>query len=160
MQNLCFRPKCTISGHQSCEASILVHWTQNDVCECFSWLRLPSTHKNLQNLCFRPKCTILGYQSGKASILVHWTQNDVWECFLAFRKPCTCKRCKICVSGLTTIFRGTIVVKHPFQSIGPKIMFGSVSEHFANLQHTKICKTCVLVLIALFRGTKVVKHPF
>jgi hypothetical protein len=26
-------------------------------------------------------------------------------------------------------------VKHPFYSIGPKIMFGSVSEHFANLRH-------------------------
>jgi hypothetical protein len=27
-------PKCTISGYQSYEASILVHWTQNDVWEC------------------------------------------------------------------------------------------------------------------------------
>jgi hypothetical protein len=25
--------ECTISGYQSCEASILVHWTENDVCE-------------------------------------------------------------------------------------------------------------------------------
>jgi acid stress-induced BolA-like protein IbaG/YrbA len=40
------------------------------------------------------------------------------------------------------------------------MMFGSVSEHFANLQHVKRCKTCVLVLNAQFRGTKVVKHPF
>jgi hypothetical protein len=32
---LVFEPECTISGYQSCEASILVHWTQNDVCECF-----------------------------------------------------------------------------------------------------------------------------
>jgi hypothetical protein len=55
---------------------------------------------------------------------------------------------------------GSIVVKHPFQSIGPKIMFGSVSEHFPKLQHVKRCKTFVLVLNALFRGTKVVKHPF
>jgi hypothetical protein len=28
-------PKCTISGYQSCEISILVHWTQNDVWESF-----------------------------------------------------------------------------------------------------------------------------
>jgi hypothetical protein len=37
MQNLCFRPECTISGHQSCEASILLHWTENDVQECFTF---------------------------------------------------------------------------------------------------------------------------
>jgi hypothetical protein len=33
-ENLSFRPECTISGYQSCEASILLHWTQNDVWEC------------------------------------------------------------------------------------------------------------------------------
>jgi hypothetical protein len=27
---LLFEPECTILGYQSCEASILVHWTQND----------------------------------------------------------------------------------------------------------------------------------
>jgi hypothetical protein len=32
---LVFEPECTISGYESCEASILVHWTQNDVWECF-----------------------------------------------------------------------------------------------------------------------------
>jgi hypothetical protein len=31
---LVFEPECTISRYQSCEASILVHWTQNDVWEC------------------------------------------------------------------------------------------------------------------------------
>jgi hypothetical protein len=40
------------------------------------------------------------------------------------------------------------------------MMFGSVSEHFANLRHIKRCKTCVSSLNALFRGTEVVKHPF
>jgi hypothetical protein len=85
MQNLCFGTKCNISGYQSCEASILVHWTQNDVCECFRWFRKPLARKNLQNLCFGPKCTISGYQSFETSILVLWTQNDVWGCFRAFR---------------------------------------------------------------------------
>jgi hypothetical protein len=33
---LVFEPECTISGYQSCEASILVHWTENDVCEGFT----------------------------------------------------------------------------------------------------------------------------
>jgi hypothetical protein len=39
-------------------------------------------------------------------------------------------------------------------------MFGSVSEHFANLRHVERCKTCVSGLNALFRGTEVAKHPF
>jgi hypothetical protein len=40
------------------------------------------------------------------------------------------------------------------------MMFGSVSEQFANLQHVKRCKTCVSGLNALFCSTEVVKHPF
>jgi hypothetical protein len=39
-------------------------------------------------------------------------------------------------------------------------MFGSVTEHFANLRHIKRCKTYVSGLNVLFRGTEVVKHPF
>jgi hypothetical protein len=35
---------------------------------------------------------------------------------------------------------GYRIVKHPLYSIGPKLMFGSVSEHFANLQHEKDAK--------------------
>jgi stress-induced morphogen len=53
-----------------------------------------------------------------------------------------------------------VVVKHPFYSIGLKMMFRIVSEHFANLRHVKRCKTCVSGLNALFGGTEVVKHPF
>jgi hypothetical protein len=51
-------------------------------------------------------------------------------------------------------------MKHPFCSIGPKMMFGSVSVHLVNLGHVKRCKTCISSLNALFRGTEVVKHPF
>jgi hypothetical protein len=40
------------------------------------------------------------------------------------------------------------------------MMFGSVSEHFANLQHIKRCKTCVSGLNAIFHGTEVELHPF
>jgi hypothetical protein len=39
-------------------------------------------------------------------------------------------------------------------------MFGSVSEHFANLRYVKRSETCVSGLYALFLGTEVVKHPF
>jgi hypothetical protein len=70
------------------------------------------------------------------------------------------KRCKTCVLGPNTLFRGTEVVKHPFYSNGPKIMFGSVSEYFANLQQVTRCNTCVPSLNTLFRGIEVVKHPF
>jgi hypothetical protein len=37
---LVFEPQCSISGYQSCEESILVHWTQNDVWECFRSISL------------------------------------------------------------------------------------------------------------------------
>jgi hypothetical protein len=50
------------------------------------------------------------------------------------------KRCKACVSGLNALFLGTNVVMHPFYTIGPKMMFGCVSEYFANLQHVKDAK--------------------
>jgi hypothetical protein len=40
------------------------------------------------------------------------------------------------------------------------MMFGSVSEHFANLRHIKRCETCVSGLNALFLCDYVVKHPF
>jgi hypothetical protein len=42
---LVFEPECTISGYQSCEASILVHWTQNDVWKCFEAFRKPTGGK-------------------------------------------------------------------------------------------------------------------
>jgi hypothetical protein len=63
-------------------------------------------------------------------------------------------------SGLNALFRGTEVVKHPFNSIGPKMMFGIVLEHFANLRHVKGCKSCVSGMNVLSQVTKVVKHLF
>ena len=76
------------------------------------------------------------------------------------------KGCKYCVSDLNALFQGTEVAKmvsqqkHPFDSIRAKMMFGSVSEQFANLLHVKRRKTCVSDLIALFRDTEVgIKIP-
>jgi hypothetical protein len=40
------------------------------------------------------------------------------------------------------------------------MMFGSVSEHLANLRHVKRCKPCVSGPNAQFRGTEVANHPF
>jgi hypothetical protein len=45
---------------------------------------------------------------------------------------------KTCVSVLNALFRDTNVEKYPFYSIGPKMIYGSVTEHFANLVHIKI----------------------
>jgi hypothetical protein len=47
---------------------------------------------------------------------------------------------KTCVSGLNALFSGTEVGKNPFFSIGPRMMFGRVSEHFGNLRHVKNTK--------------------
>jgi hypothetical protein len=49
---LVFQPECTISGYRSCEASILLHWTRNDVWECFRAFHYPSDVKDA-NLVFR-----------------------------------------------------------------------------------------------------------
>jgi hypothetical protein len=43
-------------------------------------------------------------------------------------------------SGLSALFRVTKVGKHPFYSIGTKMMFGSVLEDFANLWNVKNAK--------------------
>jgi hypothetical protein len=76
-----------------------------------------------------------------------------------FANLCHFKR-RTCVSGKNALFQGTEVVKHPFYSVGPKMMFGTVSEYFANIHHVKRRKTSASGLNALFQGTEVVKHPF
>jgi hypothetical protein len=56
--------------------------------------------------------------------------------------------------------------KNLFHSIRPKMMFGSVSEHFANVPELTRCETYVPSLNALLQGTEVAemvspqKHPF
>jgi hypothetical protein len=96
----------------------------------------------MQNFCSEPEYTVSGYRSCEASILLHLTQL-----MFGSLRP-----------SLNALFRGTEVVKHPFYSIGPKLMFMSVSENFSNLRQVTRCKTCLPSLNALFRGTNVVKH--
>jgi hypothetical protein len=85
-----------------------------------------------------------------------WCLGVFWSILLTFG---TWKLQNLCLSH-NTLFRGIEVVKHPFCSIWPKMMFGSVSEHFDNLRQVKRCKTCVSGLNTLFPDVKVVKHPF
>jgi hypothetical protein len=80
---MCVLAECTILGYQSCEASNLLHWTQNDVWECFGVFRKPSAWNEMQNLCYRPECT--ENQSCEATILLNWTQNDLLVCSGGFR---------------------------------------------------------------------------
>jgi 3'-phosphoadenosine 5'-phosphosulfate sulfotransferase (PAPS reductase)/FAD synthetase len=44
-----FGPECTISGYRSCKASILLHWTQNEVWECYRAFRYPSARKRCKS---------------------------------------------------------------------------------------------------------------
>jgi hypothetical protein len=132
----------------------------------------------MPKLCFRHECTISRYRNCQnhfalnAFILIPQTNNDVCECLEHFGILRNVNWRETCVSAPNALFKGTEVVKmiskqfHPLNSIRPKIMFGSVLEHFINLPLVKWCKTCVSVLNAVFRGTEVVKmvsdhmHPF
>jgi hypothetical protein len=78
-----------------------------------------------------PKCTISGHQSCEASILLLRPKMM----FRSVSEHFDVKRCKTCVSVLYALFRGTKVAKHPFYSIAPKMIYGSVTENFANLRH-------------------------
>jgi hypothetical protein len=66
---------------------------------------------------------------------IHSTPLDSKWCLGVFWEHFDVKRYKTCVSGLYALFRGTTVAKHPFYSIEPKMIYGSDTEHFANLRH-------------------------
>jgi hypothetical protein len=87
----------------------------------------------------------------------HYTPLDPKWCLRVFRCILLTfsmwKLQNFCLS-LNALFCGTKVVKHPFQSIGPKMMFGRVSEHFTNLQHVKRWKLVCSGLHAIFWGAK------
>ena len=123
----------------------------------------------MQNLCFGAECTILGYRTcGKsfatnASNLLHSSQNDVWEHFGACRNTSArnsvqnmCFEAKCSILGNPTS-KNFSLQTHPIYSIRPKMMFGSVSEHFATLLYENRCKTCVSWQKAQFQGTKLPK---
>jgi hypothetical protein len=51
MKNSCKGLEYSISGYHSCEASILVHWTQNDVWECSEHFANPRHVKDKKLMC-------------------------------------------------------------------------------------------------------------
>jgi hypothetical protein len=67
----------------------------------------------------------------------------VWIVFEHLKNHHNVKRYKTFVSGVNALFRGTEVVKivshlmHAFYSLGPKMMSGSVLEHFVNVWNIK-----------------------
>ena len=97
------------------------------------------------------------------SIRLKMMFGSVSKHFANFRHK---KWCETCVSSLNALFRGTELSKmvslrkHPIHSIRPKVMFGIVLDHFANLRHEKWCKTCVSGLSALIRGYRTSKNGF
>jgi hypothetical protein len=99
MRNSCFGPDCTILGYRSCEygfvteASILLHWTENNDWECLEHFIILWKVKRCKTCVSALNALFGGYQSckygfvTKATILLHWTQIDDWECSGAFQKP-------------------------------------------------------------------------
>jgi hypothetical protein len=73
-------------------ASILIPWTNNDICVCFREFCKPSECK-MKKSCVSGLMHYLGYRSCKnyfppnASILIPHTNNGVCECFGSFRNP-------------------------------------------------------------------------
>jgi hypothetical protein len=101
----------------------------------------------MQNSYFWPEFTIWGYQSCEASILVHWTQNDVCECFRWYHEPSARTRFKTTVRAWMHYFGVPKLWSIHSSPLDPKVMFGSVSEHFANLRHVKDAKLVFLAWI-------------
>ena len=111
--------------------------------------------RQVNNLCFGPNVLLRGTEVAKMVSQQKHPFDTIrpkmmYGSFLKhFRNLWHVKRCKTCVSGLNALFRGTEVAKivshlmHPFYSIGPKMMFGSVLEHFGNIRHVKDAKLVV-----------------
>jgi uncharacterized protein YodC (DUF2158 family) len=106
------------------------------VSEHFANLR----HVKDAKLVFGPEFTISGYQSCETFILVHWTQNGVYECFRWFHEASAHTTFKTIVRAWMHYFVVPKLWSIHFSPLDPKMMFGSVLEHFANLRHVKDAK--------------------
>ena len=114
MKNLCFGPECTISGYQSCEASILLHWKQMmfvSVSEHFANLRQVKRCKTCVsglNALFRGTKVVKHpfYSIGPKMMF-----GSVSEHFAILRHV---KDAKPVFRAWMHNFGGTEVVKHPF----------------------------------------------
>jgi hypothetical protein len=112
-EKLVFRARMHYFGYQSCEASILVHWTQNDVPECFRAFRKPWASKR-RKLVFRARMQYFGvlklWSIHSSPLDPKWCLGVSWMISLIFD---TYKMQDLC-SSLNALFRVTEVVKHPF----------------------------------------------
>ena len=113
----------------------------------------------------RHKNSYKSFATNKSN-LIDSIQNDVWEYFRGFCKPSGRKFMhKLCFAAENTIpgYRTSgksFATNASNPTYLPKKMFGSVSEHFANLRQGKSCKISVLGLNALFRCTELSKKVF
>jgi hypothetical protein len=133
MQKLCFGTQCTILG-----TKVVKHPLYS--IRFKMWFGCVSEHFANHQYVKRCKTCV----SGLNALFRSWMQNS---CFANLRHV---MRWKTYVSARNTLFQDTEVAKHPFDYIGPKMMFESVSEHFTNLWHMKRSKSCVLGQNALF----------
>jgi hypothetical protein len=140
--NTCVRAEYTISGFQSCESSIQSIGTKvmfGSVSGHFANLR----HLKRCKTCFRAWVHYFGVPKlgsiHSTPLQPKWYLGVFRRILLTFG---TWKMQNLC-SSLNALFWGTKVVKNPLYYIGPKMMFGCVPEHFANLWYAKRCRSCV-----------------
>jgi hypothetical protein len=139
MQNLCSGTESTVSGYRSCEASILLRWTQ---------MMFGSVSEHFTNLQQVKRCEtwVSGLTLFRGTEVVKHPFYSIGPKLMFgsvsehFAKHRQLTRCKTCVRASMHYFW---VPKLWNISIGPKMMFGSVSEYFTNLRQVKRCKTCV-----------------
>jgi hypothetical protein len=158
MQNLCLGTECTVSGYRSCEASILLHWTQ------LMFVSVSDHFANLQQV--KDAKLVFGDWMHCFRVLKFWSFHstpldtiDVCECFGSFRWPSTGKRWKLVFGDWMHCFRVLklwSIHSTALDTIDVCECFGS----FLLPSTGKRCKTCVWGLNALFQGTEILKLPF
>jgi hypothetical protein len=81
------------------------------------------------------KCTILGTEVARQPL--YWIKTKMH--YFGVSKLRSIHSTPLDPKWCLGVFRGIEVAKHSFYPIRPKMMFGSVSRHFANLRHVKRC---------------------
>ena len=124
----------------------------------------------MPNLCFEVECTILGYRTSEIFFpRTHPIQpvrpkmifGSASEHLATLQHECSCRICVRWRNALlqcTELLNEVLPRTHPIYHVRAKMMFVSVSEHFATLRHENLCQTYVSRLNALFRCTEVPKE--
>jgi hypothetical protein len=157
MKNSCFGPECNISGYQSCKASILVHWTQNDVWNCFGAFREPSIRKRCKTRILGPNAVFQGTKVVKHPFFIGPKMMfvSVSDDFTNLRHVQDAKlvfRAWMHYFGVQKLWS---IHSNPLDPKWCLRVFQMISLTFGTNKMQNFCSS----LNALFWGTKVVKHP-